>query len=139
MDSTFATQYDDVSSTKTVRAEAHLIAADSVSPAETAPSNFLLALIPAQFKELFAESSQPTLVTIPLNEVPDGWSLIEALLTQDPTSPTNASSAVAPSVLHHDDDASGISPQIPVQSSVTNDISFINFLAASSCLVTGEL
>jgi hypothetical protein len=139
MDSTFATQIDDVSSSLTVRAEALIRAAESVSCNETAPSKFLLALIPAQFKQLFVETPQPALVEAPLNEVPAGWFRLEASLAQVPVSPSNASGADAPHVFHNHNDSSGTSPRVQGQSSVPNEISLINFLAASSCLVTGEL
>jgi hypothetical protein len=139
MDTTFATQCDDVSSTMTLRAEALLRAAESVSLVEAMPSNFLLALIPAQFKDLFVEPSQSSLVIAPLDDVADGSSRFDALLGQVPASPINASGAVAPRISHNDNDATGTSPQVPGQSSGTNDISFFKFLAASSCLVTGEL
>jgi hypothetical protein len=139
MDSTFATQCDDISSTMTLRAEALLRAAESVSLVDTVPSNFLLALIPAQFKDLFVEPSQPTLVTPVKSELPDGWSQFEASLSEGSAPTTNVSGEVAPNVFRSDVDSSGTSPQVLGLSSGTNDISFIKFLAASSCLVTGEL
>jgi hypothetical protein len=139
MDSTFATQYDEISSTMTLRAEALLRAADSVSLVEAMPSNFLLALIPSQFKALFVESCQPTVVTAPLIELADGSSRFDALLEEVPASSINASGAIAPLVSRNDNDSLGTSPQVLGQSSSTNDISFIKFLAASGCLVTGEL
>lgn len=139
MDSTFAPQTDDVSSSMTVRAEALIRAAIAISPEEIVPSNFLLALMPAHLKQVIAEPTESTPVAPSQNVLPDGWSQFEDFLTHAPSLSTDVSDADAPHVFHSHDNSSETSPRVESQMSGTNEISFINFLAASSCLVTGEL
>ena len=91
MDSTFARQCDDVSSTLSLRANTLNGAIETVSPPRNAPSSFLLALVPTALKQLLADAQQANLVVSPQTEMPDGWSQFDALLAAAPSPSTHQS------------------------------------------------
>src|ERR1019366_2065616 len=95
MDSTFATQCDDVLSTSTVRAEALVRASETTTLPRTAPSNFLLALVPIALKQLLTEAPAVNFVTAPQNEVPGGWSQFNARQVGSPSASINSREAAA--------------------------------------------
>jgi hypothetical protein len=139
MDSTFARQCDDVSSTLSLRAGTLNGATETVSPPRTAPSSFLLALVPTALKQLLFDVQEANLVAPPQNEMPGGWSQFEALLAAAPSSSTNPNETA--SRLAHPSQGRNWKylAEVPGQSDATTKNSSIESLAASSCLVTGEL
>ena len=139
MDSTFARQCDDVSSTLSLRANTLNGAIETVSPPRNAPSSFLLALVPAALKQLLADVQEANLVVLPQTEMPAGWSQFDALLAAAPSTSTHQSEAA--SRLAHPSQGRNWKylAEVPGQPDATTNNSSINSLAASSCLVTGEL
>lgn len=138
-DSTFASQCDDVSLTLTLRTDTLNELTDIVSIPSTAPSSFFLALVPTTLKQLSADDQAANLVTSTESEIPDGRSQFSTPLKAVSSPSTNQGDAVSRLAHPSQGRAWKFSAETPTKSEVTTNSSLINFLAASSCLVTGEL
>lgn len=138
-DSTLTGQCDDVSSTLAFRADAAIEATDIVSLPSTAQSSFFLALAPTELKQLLADDQSANHVFSTQSEMPDDPSQFDVLPTAA-SSPSSSQRDAASRLAHPSQGrAWKYSAEAPIRSDIATNNSLINFLAASSCLVTGEL
>jgi hypothetical protein len=112
---------------------------DTVSPLSATPSSFFLALVPTARKQLLADVPTANLVASPECEMPGGQSQFGVLLAA-PSSPSSNQVDAASRLAHPSQGrAWKYSAVASTKSEVKTNNSLINFLAAPSCLVTGEL
>ncbi len=95
----------------------------------------------AHYRSLLLQSQlrAANLVTSPQSEMPGGWSQFDALLAAASSPSTNQGDAASRLAHPSQGRAWKCTAEAPTKSDVTTNNSLIKFLAASSCLVTGEL